>query len=61
MTFRDHADLARWHTLAALDLVPDEPELHPGVGAHLRAASVQHTATERLLASHDSEALAVRP
>lgn len=61
MTFREHAEAARWHTLAAIDCAPDEPGLHPGATAHLKAARAQHDAAVRLLASHDSGARAARP
>jgi hypothetical protein len=53
-TLENAVQYAAWWTLMALELARDEPDAHPGIIGHLKAARAQHDATERLLVASDT-------
>lgn len=55
-TFREAVAQASWWTRYALDRAPNEPDAHPGVIAHLKAAAAQHAAVEQLTAEPREQA-----
>jgi hypothetical protein len=55
VTTVDAIEFADWFARYALDRLPEDPDMHPGIHGHLTAARVQLRAALRLAATSRQE------